>query len=327
MDAKTLSLRRRGIGGSEAGVVLGLDPHRSPMELYLEKIGELERDPIPERYSYWGHAHELAILERVLHDDPGLTIVHRPFDEPVAAQDAPFMLGLPDAIAFRDCAEQGVFEGPEAYEVAFHDGVPVFGIEVKTSQSWSSWGGDEVPPQYLAQCYHYSHIMNLPWKLAVLVGLYDYHLYDVPIDVEAERLLVEREREFWGHVERREPPPIEADGSEATDRAIRAAFPEAGDAEVALDLMEERLQELAALKEAKKRLETDIRRIEQEVKLALGEAHLGTTSSGWRVTFADATRTQVDAKRLAEEMPDVFQRFSKETSYRVLRVTPPKEGD
>ena len=33
--------RNQGIGGSDAGVVLGVNPYKTPLSLYLEKTGQI----------------------------------------------------------------------------------------------------------------------------------------------------------------------------------------------------------------------------------------------------------------------------------------------
>ena len=35
--------RRRGIGGSDIGAILGLNKYRSPLDVYLDKIGDADR--------------------------------------------------------------------------------------------------------------------------------------------------------------------------------------------------------------------------------------------------------------------------------------------
>ena len=49
------------IGGSEAAAAIGLSRYKSQLRLYLEKIGEVEREPAGEA-AYWGN-----ILEESFH--------------------------------------------------------------------------------------------------------------------------------------------------------------------------------------------------------------------------------------------------------------------
>ena len=58
-----LEWRRRGIGGSDASVVCGINRYKSPMKLWLDKTDQL---PIPEsgEAAYWGTKLE-ALVRRI----------------------------------------------------------------------------------------------------------------------------------------------------------------------------------------------------------------------------------------------------------------------
>uniref|UniRef100_UPI00193103D1 YqaJ viral recombinase family protein n=1 Tax=Caenibacillus caldisaponilyticus TaxID=1674942 RepID=UPI00193103D1 len=49
--------RRKGIGGSDAAAILGLNKWKSPIQVYMEKIGEIESD-VSSEAAYWGHVLE-----------------------------------------------------------------------------------------------------------------------------------------------------------------------------------------------------------------------------------------------------------------------------
>lgn len=59
-----LNLRRRGIGGSDASVVLGVNPYRSVLELWLDKTKQLEPEESTIEAAYWGQ-----VLEPVVRDE------------------------------------------------------------------------------------------------------------------------------------------------------------------------------------------------------------------------------------------------------------------
>jgi len=48
-----LEARKQGIGGSDAPTVAGINPWKSPVELYMEKTGEIEPQEAGEK-AYWG---------------------------------------------------------------------------------------------------------------------------------------------------------------------------------------------------------------------------------------------------------------------------------
>ena len=55
-----LEYRKRGIGGSDAAAVAGLNPWKSPMAVWLEKTGRVEPEE-PGEAAYWG-----TVLEDVV---------------------------------------------------------------------------------------------------------------------------------------------------------------------------------------------------------------------------------------------------------------------
>ena len=55
--AEWLGERRKGIGGSDAPVIAGVNPYRSLMDLWLDKTGEYSED-IDNEAMYWGRTLE-----------------------------------------------------------------------------------------------------------------------------------------------------------------------------------------------------------------------------------------------------------------------------
>ena len=56
-----LELRREGIGGSDASVVMGENPYRSILQLWEEKTGRKEITDEGNEYTYWGTLMEDVI--------------------------------------------------------------------------------------------------------------------------------------------------------------------------------------------------------------------------------------------------------------------------
>ena len=46
LTTEQLEARKKGIGGSDVASILGLSPWKSQYQLYLEKRGELEEEPL-----------------------------------------------------------------------------------------------------------------------------------------------------------------------------------------------------------------------------------------------------------------------------------------
>ena len=55
-----LNERRTGIGGSDAAAVMGLNPWKSPLDVYLDKTGQLMESP-DNPALYWGRVLEEVV--------------------------------------------------------------------------------------------------------------------------------------------------------------------------------------------------------------------------------------------------------------------------
>jgi putative phage-type endonuclease len=63
-EQEWLELRRKGLGGSDVATAMGLSPWKSPMQLYLEKTGEIDPEPLTSEVVYWGTVLESVIANR-----------------------------------------------------------------------------------------------------------------------------------------------------------------------------------------------------------------------------------------------------------------------
>lgn len=185
MDAQQLMERKKGIGGSDAGAVLGVSKWKTPYQLYLEKTSD-EISDFDNPAMFWGRTLEPIIRQR--YSDvtgrsvivPALNIIHPKYD---------FIRANVDGIA--------------------DDRI----LEIKTSRSdigWGEEGSDEIPDEYACQVQHYMMVTGFVMAdVAVLIGGSDFRLYEVPADKELQEIMMERENEFWQMVINRTPPDPE----------------------------------------------------------------------------------------------------------------------
>jgi putative phage-type endonuclease len=200
--------RADGIGGSEIGTIMGLNPYESAFSLYLKKTGQI---PTPELDSFavWrGSAYESPLLEYFAKLHPELAVYTT---GTYADKELPFLHANPDAIA------QNKNTGE------------LFIVEVKTARSY--W--DEIPPHYNAQIQHYMDILGI--KSAYLIGDVGSTWFEAVIPYNGFLADTQRDRaiEFWQGV--RDGIQPEWDGSQATYEAVRQLHPEIEDIEVEID--------------------------------------------------------------------------------------------
>lgn len=89
-------MRSKGIGGTDIAAIVGLNPWKSPIDVYMEKTGLVE--PIPDNENlYWGRELEPAVLRRYAKETG---YVLRPGDPIQGAE--PWILGTPDALIIEE---------------------------------------------------------------------------------------------------------------------------------------------------------------------------------------------------------------------------------
>ena len=292
-NAEWLKLRQKGIGGSDASVILGMNQWKSPYQLWLEKTGEVEPEDISKKETvHFGH-----VLEQVVADEfcnrTGKKVkrcgVYR-------MNDYPFIQASFDRLVVGEDA----------------------GLECKTTNSFarSGWDEGEIPPSYYVQCQHYMLVSGLPrWYIACLVGGNHFVIHTVERDEEDIKLLLKAEINFWHLVENHIMP--EVDGSASCKEALARKY-QGGNEEV-LQLPAESMvlaEKLDRLKESEKSIKEQIAEIQNKFCAMLGDYELGTIEDGddlrkvkWQTV---AGRVTIDSKRLKADHPDIFKAYSKQ---------------
>lgn len=217
-----LSWRRGGVGGSDAAVIVGLNPYRSRLELYADKLGL-----IPER------------------EDSEAMRIGRDLEAYVAQRWAEATGKKYRRTNFMYCHDWYDFIRANIDREVIGENA---GLECKTTSVFnkSDFENGETPLTYYCQCQHYMAVMGYErMYLAVLVlGKAFYH-FVIERSEEEINALLENEVEFWKqHVENGIPP--EPDGSESAAAAIRAMQGESSHPE-ALKLMMQYEADLAHL--------------------------------------------------------------------------------
>lgn len=294
-----LRLRAQGIGGSDAAAIAGLNPWKSPMGVYLEKVGEIKDDDEPSEAAYWGSTLE-EVVAREFTRRTGLKVRRR--NAILRSSKHPFMLANVDRLVVGDQ-------------------VP---LECKTAgaRAAADWDDGRVPDYYMIQLQHYLAVTGAPYGyIAVLIGGQRFLYQRIERDDELIQYLVQIERNFWeNHVIPRVPPPV--DGTEASadlmdmlyppDRVQQREIQLPPDAEALIALYEAaKAEEKAA---AERRQEA-----ENKLKALLGEHERGVVGNRV-VRWPVITSTRVDTKRLKAEFPDVYAAVAKETTYRRFEV-------
>lgn len=290
--------RTKGIGGSDAATVLGLNKWKTPFELYLEKTGQSFVDESQAEAAYFGN-----ILEDV---------VAREFEirSGKKVRKNNFMLQHPKYDFIRANIDRKVV-GEDAL------------LECKTASAYlaKDWEGDEIPSAYLVQVQHYLGVTGYEKAyIAVLIGGQRFIWKEIERDEELIEMIFEAEVNFWNnHVIANNPPAL--DGSSAAEEFLKKRYEESEPGK-SIDLdstYSDKIKHLNELKDTIKQLKEQQVQIENEIKNELKDAELGFIKN-YQVSWKPITQKRVDSKKLREHFPDIYEKVIKETSYRKFNV-------
>lgn len=285
-----------GIGASEAAAVVGLSPWRTPLDVYLDKIGTaVAEEPHDSESMYWGRELEAVILRRYIRDSGrDIDIVQKT----VRSAAHPFMVATPDGVGADRLVE-----------------IKTAGI--RQAREWGEPGTDAVPMQYLIQVTHQMIVTGHQLAdLAVLIGGNDYRVYSVVRDEELAGMLIEREHAFWQTVEARIPP-------EPTSLAAAALrWPtDDGKSIAATPNVYEAWTHLKEAREQIKTIEADADALELAIKTCMADAAKLTGPDGKPLcTWTTQTSRRFDGTRFKAAHPELYESFRIASRSRVFRL-------
>ena len=306
LTAEQLEARRSGIGSSEAGAVLGVNPWRTPLDVWREKVNGASDDADePSEAAHFGNVLEQVVAnEYTRRTGQRVRRVTRTLRHP----EHPFMLAhLDRTVVGEKCL-----------------------LECKTAGTYSrdKWGpsgaviddavSDDAPAEYIAQVHHQMLVRGVERAdMAVLIGGQDFRIYHLRLDPAFAKILLEIEAEFWhGHVETEiAPPPTTLE-----DVALLFEYDD-GSTITADTTFIEQLGSLKRTKTALKELDDDRKQLELAVKAQMGKASVLTDPDGKTLaTWKTQTARRIDQQALRADMPEVAEQFTRASEYRVLRL-------
>jgi putative phage-type endonuclease len=292
-----LELRRLGIGGSDVGAIAGYNPWRSPIHVYLDKIGKGEEVEQNEPM-YWGKVLE-DVVAREFVNRTGLKVRRK--NAILKSKKWDFMLANID----REIIGEKV------------------GLECKTTNAFSrtAWEDGRVPEDYLLQCQHYMAVTGYEkWWIAVLIGGNSFVMNCIDRDNVMIEKMIELEENFWkGNVLAKNPPFI--DGSDACTDLMKIMFPDS-DKDSEIELSEDALSwieqyERASLDEKDAKFRKD--EAGNNIKYMLGENEIGRVGDRL-VTWKGHIKSRFDSKRFGVECPDLYEQFVVKKNERRLNI-------
>lgn len=301
------------LGASDIAVLAGVSPWKTPFELYLEKIGEL--DPAAAASdadrARWERGHRLEDVALDWYGEIAGVSIER-IRRDVVHPTLPFIVVHPDARVKPWGSTRTL-------------------VEAKTSaRKW-----DEVPQHVEAQVQAQMAAMRADVAEVVVLG---FDGPPTPFTVERNDELIagleDLARAFWDRVERRDPPPL--DGSRAASRWLDKLFRE-GPEERADASQADAIARLLRIREDVKRLEAEDGELVNALKFSMaggsrmfapGVGRVVWTAPSERRTVAwkdvvDELRSQVEESLLAGA---IESHTTVAEGIRQFRITPAKPG-
>ena len=198
-----LQLRRNGIGGSDASVIMGKNPYRSILQLWEEKTGKLPVTDNGNEFTYWGNVME-PIIRKEFMNRTGLKV--RQKHAMIFHEEYPYLFADVDGIVTDERGEKCIFEAKTA-------------SQYKADQ-WENG----VPEEYVLQVQHYLAVcgMNKAY-IAALIGGNKFVFTIIYRDDSLIEELIVKEKEFWEECVLTDTEPV-VDDSEATQEYLNTKY-------------------------------------------------------------------------------------------------------
>lgn len=272
-----LEQRRKGIGASEAAAVLGMNPHISPLEVWLSK---LHPEMLPERgdedFLEFGTELEGPIERRYVKETGNR--VYKPTPSIVFHPRYPELLCTPD----------GLCDSPEKIVVEYK-------FE-KWSDGFGEIGTDEIPEHFLIQgCHQMACCDRNRVDFGVLHGAPPIRVYRAHRDLELEAQLIDRIRGWWSdYVVKDVEPPVDASG--AWKDYLGKKFPKPSGkilpVEAGSPIYTSAISLLELSKEIKE-AEQEEKQLQNEIRAFIGEADGLQLADGTRIMWTSVKESEI----------------------------------
>ena len=281
LNAEQLQTRSRGLGASDAAAAVGLSKWKTPVALYLEKIGEtVKPDRADDGPLYWGNKLEDIVAQEYA-KRKGVKVRRR--RQAVVHKEHEFIFAHLDRVV----------EGQRKP------------LECKTSSDfmaghWGPDGSDDIPDDYMIQVQHQLACMDEEEAdLAVLIGNREFRIYPIKRNDRLIQTIVREEVNFWRCVEERTPPP-----PRTVDDILDLYPVDSGEQLLADEKLVSTHAELMKVRDAYKNLGDHKKALEEIIKIALKDYSELIAPDGQRLATWKAAKpsTFVDWRSMAETL-------------------------
>lgn len=298
MDHETwLQYRKKGIGGSDAGSICGLNPYSTAISVFQDKTQLQEEEKEDNEAMRQGRDLEEYVAKRFT-EETGKKV--RRANAIFYQEENPFMLANVDRLIVGENA----------------------GLECKTASAYSAdkWKDGHIPESYEIQCHHYMAVTGADaWYIACVVLGREFIWYKIERDEETIQMLIQIETDFWYQnvLANKMPAP---DGSKAAEELLSKYYKNSEpDKAISLIGFDEKLKRRAEIAELQDKLDREKKQIEQEVKIYMEDAEKAD-SDHYSVSWKSVSSNRVDSKKLKADYPDIYKKCVKASEGRRFTV-------
>ena len=200
-----LEERKKGIGGSDAATILGLNPYKTNMQLWEEKTGRRQAEDISEKeYVKYGTNAEALLRELFKLDYPKYEVKHDEYTIIKHPKYSFLFASLDGTLIDKETGEMGILE--------------IKTTNILQSMQKEKWK-EKIPDNYYCQVLHYLNVTGYSFVILKAQLKYEYD-GEIKLDtrhykilreevIEDIKMLEEKEVEFWAkYVETGIRPPL-----------------------------------------------------------------------------------------------------------------------
>ena len=307
-----LEERKKSLGGSDVGAILGMNEYSSPYTVWAEKTGKLP----PFEGNEWtklGNDLESYVAQRFT-EASGLKVIN-------------------DTATWRNDKYPHLHANLDRRVVGMKAGVE---CKLTSELNAKKYKNGEFPDRFYAQCVEYLCVTEFErWFLAVLIygkGIKIYQMTRIPNDVVPEwceasvyvddgeiEALAKATAEFWNNYVLPNEAPL-ADGSDSTSETLKTIYAESNGETVSLMAFENDLQQFATLSSLLDDVKKQKEEVANRIKAYMGEASKGECGE-YKVSWTSSVRNTFDHKAFAKDNPGIdLSAYYKQTPTRTFKV-------
>jgi putative phage-type endonuclease len=286
--------RKTGIGGSDISAILGINPWKTALDVYFDKVADeivYEQNDNMER----GRKLEEYVLKE--YSDRNSTELE---------------IGLEME---RDKQYSCLIAH---YDAKIKDRNVI--VEAKSSKMNPFSWGNVIPAYYRTQVAHYAAIADCEYvDVAVLFNQWQYAQFTYYRDEEYEKYIRKTAVDFWNNHVLKKIPPQPQNLEEVKKVYTKANLASSLKAN---DIMKNAVQELKLLEEDKKNIEHRLNTVKAYIMQTMEENEILEDEEGKSlIVWRNSTRRLFDTNAFKENHIDLYNKFVKNVESRTFRIT------